>query len=137
MNGGSFLDANVLAYTDDARAPEKQEAALDLVERVRREGTGVVSTQILQEYFVTATRKLGVPVETARRKIEIFARMDVVTNRVDDILAAIDLHAAHQLSFWDALLVQAATRSDCSILFTEDLQHGQRFGKLEVVNPFL
>lgn len=137
MSGGSFLDANVLAYTDDNRVPQKQEAALALVERVRREGTGVLSTQILQEYFVTATRKLGVPVETARRKIEIFARMDVVINRVDDILAAIDLHASHQLSFWDALLVQAATRSGCSVLFTEDLQHGQRFGELEVINPFL
>ena len=137
MSGGSFLDANVLAYTDDSRVPQKQEAALALVERVRREGTGVLSTQILQEYFVTATRKLGVPVETARRKIEIFARMAVVVNQVDDILAAIDLHAAHQLSFWDALLVQAATRSGCSVLFTEDLQHGQRFGELEVINPFL
>ena len=134
---GSFLDANVLVYTDDSRVPQKQEAALALVERVRREGTGVLSTQILQEYFVTATRKLGVPVETARRKVEIFARLDVVTNRVDDILAAIDLHSAHQLSFWDALLVQAAARSGCSTLFTEDLQHGRRFGELEVVNPFL
>lgn len=137
MSDGSFLDANVLAYTDDDRAPEKQEVALDLVEHLRREGTGVLSTQILQEYFVTATRKMGVPVETARRKIEIFARMNVVVNRVDDLIAAIDLHASHQLSFWDALLVQAATRSGCSVLFTEDLQHGQRFGELEVINPFL
>ena len=112
MSGGSFLDGNVLAYTDDGRAPEKQEVALAPVERVRREGTGVLSTQI-------------------------FARMDIVVNRVDDVLAAIDLHAAHQLSFWDALLVQAASRSGCSVLYTEDLQHGQRFGELEVVNPFL
>lgn len=137
MSGGNFLDTNVLAYTDDRRAPEKQQKALDLVERVRRAGTGVVSTQILQEYFVTATRKLGVPSETARRKVEIFSRMGLILIGRADILAAIDLHTSHQLSFWDALLVRAAIKSGCSVLFTEDLQHGQRFGELEVVNPFV
>jgi predicted nucleic acid-binding protein len=137
MNGGSFLDTNVLGYTDDQRAPGKQEQALALVERLRREGTAVVSTQVLQEYFVTATRKLGVPVDAARRKVEIFSRMDLVVVGQEDILAAIDLHAAHQTSFWDALLLRAASRSGCSVLYTEDLQHGQRFGDLEVINPFL
>lgn len=137
MNGGSFLDTNVLAYTDDSRVPHKNAVALDLVENLRRAGTGVVSTQVLQEYFVTATRKLGVPAEAARRKVEIFARMDLVLIGKDDILAAIELHRHNQLSFWDGLLVQAATRSGCSILYTEDLQHGQRFGGLTVVNPFV
>lgn len=136
MSGGSFLDTNVLGYTDDDRALEKQEKALVLVERLRREGTGVVSTQVLQEYFVTATRKLGVPLDTARRKVEIFSRMDLVVTGPEDILAAIDLHASLQISFWDALLIRAASRSGCSVLYTEDLQHGRRYGDLEVVNPF-
>jgi predicted nucleic acid-binding protein len=137
MSGGSFLDTNVLGYTDDDRALDKQEQALVLVERLRREGTAVVSTQVLQEYFVTATRKLGVPLDTARRKVEIFSRMDLVVIGREDILAAIDLHASHQTSFWDALLIRAASRFGCSVLYTEDLQHGRRYGDLEVINPFL
>ncbi len=137
MSGTSFLDTNVLAYTDDRREPEKQQRALELLERLRREGSGVLSTQILQEYFVTATRKLGVPVEVARRKIELFSRMELVVVGRDDILGAIDLHAEHQTSFWDALLVRTAIRSGCSVLYTEDLQHGRRYGETTVINPFL
>jgi predicted nucleic acid-binding protein len=67
MSVRSFLDTNVLVYTDDGDAPEKQAKAQEIVERCRSERTGVVSTQILQEYFVTATRKLRVPPEAAKR----------------------------------------------------------------------
>ena len=75
MNARSCFDSNILVYTDDAGAPEKQARALDLLELCRTERSGVVSTQVLQEYFVTTTRKLQVPAETARRKVEIFGRL--------------------------------------------------------------
>ena len=137
MSARSFLDSNILIYTDDAGAPEKQARALDLVEQCRLDRNGAVSTQVLQEYFVTATKKLKVPAEVARRKAEIFGRFELVRIELDDILAAIDLHRAHQLSFWDALIVRAALRADCSVLFSEDLQAGRRIEGLEIVNPFL
>ena len=137
MNGGrSFLDTNVLVYTDDTDAPAKQHRALDLVAECRRRSAGVVSAQVLQEYFVTATRKLGVAAELARRKTEIFGRLHVVTPGLDDILGAIDLHRLHGLSFWDALVVRAALVSGCARLFSEDFQTGRRFEGLEIVNPF-
>jgi predicted nucleic acid-binding protein len=136
MSVRSFLDSNVLVYTDDATAGGKQAAALDLVRRCRREGCGVVSTQVLQEYFVVSTRKLGVADEIARRKVELFARFDLVLNQVDDILAAIDLRRLHGLSFWDGLIVRAALRSGSRILYSEDLQAGRRIDGLEIVNPF-
>ena len=137
MNGGrSFLDTNVLVYTDDLDAPEKQRRALDLFAECRRRRSGVVSMQVLQEYFVTATRKLGVAADVARRKTEIFGRLHVVTPGVPDVLGAIDLHRLHGLSFWDALVVRAALVSGCSRLFSEDLQPGRRFDGLEIVNPF-
>lgn len=132
----SFLDTNLLVYTDDHRDPRKQEAALALLERCRLQSRGVVSTQVLQEYFVTTTRKLGVPAELARRKVEIFARFDLVLISRDDILAAIDLHRLHGISFWDALIVGAALRSGCSVLYSEDLQHSQRISGLEIRDPF-
>jgi len=137
MNGRSFLDTNVLVYTDDQDSPEKQRRALELVSECRQRRTGVVSTQILQEYFVTTTRKLGVAADVARRKAEIFGRLHLVTLGLGDVLGAIDLHRLHSLSFWDALVVRAALASGCTRLLTEDLQHGQRFEGLAVVNPFV
>jgi len=136
LTGRSFLDTNVLVYSDDQDEPAKQQISLDLLADCRRGRTGVVSTQVLQEYFVTATRKLGVAAAAARRKTELFSHMHVVTPGVDDILAAIDLHRLHGLSFWDGLIVRAALVSGCVRLFSEDMQHGRRFDGCEVVNPF-
>jgi len=136
MNGRSFFDANVLVYSDDGDFPDKQAVALELLARGRRDRKGVVSTQVLQEYFVTAIRKLSVPAEAARRKVELFSRFDLIAIQLEDILAAIDLHRLHQLSFWDALVVRTALRAGCTRLYSEDLQSGRRFDGLEIVNPF-
>ena len=137
MSVRSFLDTNVLVYTDDEDEPDKKAAAIDVYSTLRRKRQGVVSTQVLQEYFVAVTRKLGVDATTARRKTELFGRMQVVIPRLDDILGAIDLHRLHSMSFWDALVVRAALVSGCTRLYSEDLQHGWRIEGLEVVNPFL
>ena len=136
MSVRSFFDTNVLVYTDDASDPDKQAKALGLYRQCHMRGHGVVSTQVLQEYFVTSTRKLGVEPAIARRKVELFATMDVVVTQVDDILAATDLSRLHQLSFWDALVIRAALAAHCSVLYSEDLQHGFRIDGLEITNPF-
>jgi len=136
MSVRSFFDTNVLVYTDDLDSPEKRDRALELFETARLDGSGALSTQILQEYFVAATRKLGVPAPIARRKVELLARLDTVVLDVDDVLAAVDLHRLHQLSFSDALVVRAAQAAGCRVLYSEDLQHGWRLDGLEVVNPF-
>ena len=133
----NFLDTNILLYTDDHDAPEKHTMALALFARVRLDKTGVISTQVLQEYFAAATRKLGVPATVARRKVDLFARLDLVLIDLSDILGAIDLHRLLHFSIWDALIVRAAQRANCTILYTEDLQHGQRVDGLEIVNPFI
>jgi predicted nucleic acid-binding protein len=136
MNARSFFDTNVLVYADDRRAGTKQTRAIDLVEEHRRDGTGVVSLQVLQEYFVTVTRKLNVDSPLARRKVEILSEFDVVVPDVADILAAIDLHRLHGFSFWDALVLRAATQAGCSVLLTEDFQDGREINGIQVVNPF-
>lgn len=136
MSGRSFLDTNILIYTDDRSDPEKGRIALDLVERLRGENAGVLSTQVLQEYFAATTRKLGVPAEVARRKVELFARFDLIQIDLSTLLAAIDFHRLHQTSIWDSLIIRAAQQANCRTLFTEDLHHGARFDGLEIVNPF-
>src|SRR5438552_15669427 len=122
MSVRSFFDANGLVYADDKAAPAKQRRALDLVAEHRRAGTGVVSLQVLQEYFVTVTRKLHVDARIARRKVELLADFDVAAPYLADILASIDLHRLHGFSFWDALVVRAAKQAGCSVLFSEDLE---------------
>ena len=137
MSARSFFDTNVLVYADDKASPAKQRRALDLVAEHRRAGTGVVSLQVLQEYFVTVTRKLRVDPRTARRKVELLAEFDVAAPDVADILAAIDLHRLHQFSFWDALILRAAKQAGCSVLFSEDLQEAREMDGVHIVNPFL
>jgi predicted nucleic acid-binding protein len=133
----SFLDTNVLVYADDKSAIAKQNVALDLVAVHRQSGTGVVSLQVLQEYFVTVTRKLGVDPQVARRKVELLAEFDIAAPEVADILAAIDLHRLHALSFWDALILRSAKQTGCSVVISEDMQHGREIDGVRIVNPFL
>jgi predicted nucleic acid-binding protein len=109
---------------------------MDLVVEHRRSGTGVVSLQVLQEYFVTVTRKLSVDTQIARRKVELLAELDVVTPEVADVLAAIDLHRLHSFSFWDALVIRAAKQAGCRVLFSEDLQHSREVDGMRILNPF-
>ena len=136
MTARSFFDTNVLIYADDKAAPAKQRRALDLVAEHRRAGTGVVSLQVLQEYFVTITRKLRVDQRIARRKVELLAEFDVAVTDVTDILAAIDLHFLHGFSFWDALVMRSAMQAGCSVLLTEDMQETRKIDGVRIVNPF-
>jgi predicted nucleic acid-binding protein len=136
MSVRSFFDTNVLLYSDDESAPAKQRLSRGLVAEHRRERSGVVSLQVLQEYFVNVTRKLGVDPRIARRKVEILAEFDVAAPELADILAAIDLHRLHGFSFWDALVLRSAKQSGCSVLLSEDFQDGREIDGIKVVNPF-
>ena len=136
MRARSFFDTNVLVYADDKAAPAKQRRALDLIAEHRRARTGVVSLQVLQEYFVTVTRKLHLDPGIARRKVELIAEFDVASPEVADILAAIDLHRLHGVSFWDALVLRAAKQGGCSILLSEDMQGNREIDGVQIVNPF-
>jgi len=136
MSERSFLDTNILVYTDSVDAPAKKRRALELLAEQRLARTGVVSLQVLQEYFVAATRKLAVKADVARRKVELFANYHLVVLDVDDVLAAIDLHRLHHISFWDALVVRAAKEGGCSILYSEDFQAGRSIDGIRIVNPF-
>jgi predicted nucleic acid-binding protein len=133
----SFFDTNILVYGDDASAPAKQRIALKLIGQHRFHRTGGISLQVLQEYFVAVTRKFKLDAGIARQKVEVFSRFDVGEPRIEDILAAIDFHRLHRISYWDALVVRMAKQTGCIILLTEDLQHGQVIDGVRIVNPFV
>jgi predicted nucleic acid-binding protein len=136
MAAPAFVDTNILVYADDRADPAKQSRAQDLIRRLIREKRGRLSTQVLAEYFVAATRKLGIETVDARRRVELYSRFDVIALQPADILGAIDLHRLHGFSLWDALIVRAALLAGCRTLYTEDLQAGFRIETLEILNPF-
>lgn len=132
----AFFDTNILIYTDDASSPEKQQRAIDLFTTHFSRRTAIVSLQVLQEYFAAATRKLKLAPEVAQRKVELLARGIVVRFEPRDVIAAIELHRLHQISFWDALIVHAARQSGATVLYSEDLHAGSVLGGVRIVNPF-
>jgi predicted nucleic acid-binding protein len=131
-----FLDTNVLLYADDEDAGGKRDRARELLAAALAAGNGVLSTQVLQEYFVNATRKLKLDPARARARMELYLGFEVTVVRVEHILGAIDLHRLRALSFWDALVVRCAADAGCELLLTEDLQHGSTMEGVKVENPF-
>lgn len=134
----AFVDANILVYAEDQDAGRKHIIARDLVASLWRSGEGVVSIQVLQEFFVIVTRKIPRPLspEDALAIVEQYLSWRVVENTGGLLLAGIRLASTLKVSFWDALVIQAARVEGCDRLWTEDLNHGQRVGDLTITNPF-
>lgn len=132
----SLLDTNVLVYADAADEPVKQQRAIALITTLRGAGTAVLSTQVLQEYVNVALRKLRLPHGLIRERIGFYRRFEVVTTSADLIAGALDLHVLRGVSFYDALIVQAAVVSGCQRVLSEDLQHGTTLGGVRIENPF-
>ncbi|MCL2780483.1 MAG: PIN domain-containing protein [Actinomycetia bacterium] len=135
---GEFVDTNVLLYAYDASAGARHERALALVSRLGRARTGVLSVQVLQEFYVNAVGKIAEPLtpEAARERLRVLSRWTVHAPLAHDVLAAAELAARYQLSFWDAMIVRSASASGCDTLWTEDLNAGQRIAGVAIRNPF-
>jgi len=134
----AFVDTNVLVYAHDAEAGQKLERARELVRSLWGGRTGCLSIQVLQEFFVTVTRKLPTALDspTAAAVVEDYARWIVHEPGATDVLAAIELHEQEQISFWDAMVVRSAAALGCDFLYTEDLNAGQRYDGVLIVDPF-
>lgn len=136
--GLTFVDTNVLAYAHDLSDPRRRPVAQSLLDDLWRTRSGTLSTQVLQEFYVVATRKFDPPMrrKEAREVVAAYAAWPVVGVDAALILAASELEERHGLSFWDALIVEAARRAGASRLVTEDLQPGRRLAGLVIENPF-
>ena len=133
----SLFDTNLLVYADSADEPGKQRRAIDLVKQHRAAGTAVLSTQVLQEFVNVALRKLRLSPALIRDRLAFYRRFEMVPASPELMAGALDLHVLHGISFYDALILQAAIVSGCQQLLSEDLQHGAVFGGVRIVNPFL
>ena len=133
-----FVDANVLVYAFDSSAGRKQEVAQGLLERLWETSAGCISVQVLQEFFVTVTRKVARPLprEDATARVREFAAWKVFAPTAQDVLSAIGLHEQAKIGFWDAMIVLAAAESGCDVLWTEDLSDGQLLRGVRIRDPF-
>lgn len=131
-----FFDTNILVYAFDKAYNKKQEIAKVLIAESIKKGNGNISTQVLQEFYVVATKKLDILPELALTAMDSFEPLNIVTITSDMIRLAIKKQSKFLISFWDAVILQAAETSLCTVLYTEDLNHGQMFNSVKVVNPF-
>ena len=138
MSAKSFVDTNVLVYAHDQSAGQKHDLASALIEQLWHSGQGVLSTQVLQELCVSIRRKAKhpLPVTELRELILDYLSWEVIVNTPNSVLEALELEQRYQISFWDALILQAAETSGASILYSEDLAGGRTYGSVRVVNPF-
>ncbi len=132
----NFLDTNLIVYANDRRDQKKQKRALDVIREEIRAGTGVVSIQVLQEYANTALNKLGQEPKVVLCQLALLETLRVVSPEPSMVRRAVELKALFQLSFWDASILAAAESAGCRRLFSEDLNDGQSFGGIRVINPF-
>ena len=131
-----FFDTNIIVYTHDDDAPKKRDRARKLLKDAFVDDTGVISGQVLGEIFVTLTRKIGIPLADALDEIKRCSRFRVVEISSSLVLRAIEIQSEYQLSYWDSLIIAAAEFASCEIVWSEDLNDGQRYGAVVVRNPF-
>jgi predicted nucleic acid-binding protein len=137
MSDRYFVDTNILMYAHDTAAGAKHERAKQLLEQLWRDRAGVVSTQVLQELCVNLLRKIRTPLDTKaiHHIVADYLTWEVVVNTSDSILDALDIQERYRISFWDALVIQAADASGAEVVYSEDFSENQKYGGVKVINP--
>ena len=136
MSAKCFVDTNILFYAQDKSAGLKHERAAKIVADLWQSATGVLSTQVLQEFCVAVRRvDRSRAIEDLRQWVERYSEWETIVNTSESIRDALNLESRYQVSFWDALIIRAAQVSRADVLYTEDLNDGQVFGSVRVVNP--
>ena len=131
-----FFDTNILLYLYDQRDAAKRMRAVEIFRECVNAGTLVISTQVIQEFYAAATRKLNLDPLKARELVSGLCRLRIVSIHCTHILRATDIQSRFQISFWDALILATAAAAGARVLYTEDLQHGQAYDEVEARNPF-
>ena len=139
MSGKVFVDTNILIYAHDLDAGQRNALSADILRDLWENRVGIISTQVLQEFYVNVTRKIEnpLPKSKARGIIESYLAWPVELNDAKTVLAASEIEERHMLSFWDALIVASARNAEAEKILTEDLNHGQQIEGILIENPFV
>jgi len=138
MKDKVFLDTNIIVYAHDRSSGNKHEIASEIMDYLWGSRSGLISVQVLQEFYVCVTQKILKPllIKNARVILEYLSTWDVVANDKYVTLKAIDIQERYRFSFWDSLIIQAAIQGQARLLFSEDLHEGQVVKDLKILNPF-
>lgn len=133
--GKIFIDTNILVYTFDRYDAGKQKRCRELMQLVTDNHIGVISTQVMQEFYVAATNKLAADPILIKNILKSFKHLEIVIITPELIDNAIDIQITNKLSFWDSLIIASAEHAKCQQLWTEDLNHGQIIRGVKIINP--
>ena len=139
MSDRCFVDTNILVYAQDLAAGEKYSWAHALMVELWEERKGVISTQVLQELYIALRHRMKSPVSAveAANILRDYSEWQVVINNRESIFRAIEIEGRYKISFWDALILQAAERAEARTVYSEDLSHGSKYAGIMVVNPLI
>ena len=138
MKDKYFIDTNILVYANDRSEKQKQKRAQEIIfDGIAKENI-VISSQVLSEFYVTVTKKIKTKLkaEVARKQIELLKIIDVIAIDLHLVIHAVHISEKHKLSYWDALIIAAAQKAKCNVLYTEDLNPGQMIDGVTILNPF-
>jgi predicted nucleic acid-binding protein len=132
----TFLDSNIIVYANDAANEQKQEIAINLIQKHMRDGSGVISTQVMQEYAVNAIQKLGQAVPVVMHQLHLLESLTVVVIKPELVRRGLEIKTLYGLSYWDSLIIAAAESAGCNHVLSEDLNSGQAYCGMKCINPF-
>jgi predicted nucleic acid-binding protein len=132
-----FIDTNIWVYSLDSKDQEKRNHARQILRKIVDAHQPVLSTQVIQEFYVVATAKLGADLLGVKNIIHNFHNMEIVNIDLELVEEASDISILSKLSFWDSLIIAAAEKAKCEYIFSEDLNSGQTYRGVKVLNPFL
>jgi predicted nucleic acid-binding protein len=131
-----FIDTNIIVYANDKRDKTKQSKAISLIKKLMKQGNGTISTQVIQEYAFTAFHKLRQSQDIVLRQIRLLESLEVVEQTTEQIRRAIEIMYAYKINFWDACIISNAEYSNCSAIYSEDLNTGQFYSGILIEDPF-
>lgn len=132
-----FIDTNIVVYANDKRDMNKQKKAINIVKTLMKQGNGAISTQVLQEYAFVAIKKLKQSHDVVLRQIKLLESFEVINQSAEQIRRAIEIMHSYRISFWDACIISNAEHANCSEIYSEDLNTGQFYSGIQIINPLI
>lgn len=131
-----FIDTNILVYALDNRDNDKMNKARNILRKVIYENKAVISAQVINEFYVAATKKLSIDKNLIKTIVHNFKNMEIIASDLQLTENAIKISIESQISFWDSLIIAAAEKANCKLIISEDLNSGQKYQDISLINPF-
>lgn len=132
-----FIDTNIIIYANDKRDKKKQLKAIKLITDLIKSNNGTISTQVLQEYAYVAIKKLNQRYDIVLRQVKLLESFEVINQSSDMICRAIEIMQTYKINFWDSCIISNAEYANCSVIYSEDLNTGQYYSGIKIINPFI